>query len=231
MYSDQLKNVREHPYFSKIGVTNSELIYLLSQAGVNVTYLDSKTIRSLGTRFSDIKKLLGEIKITPSTGNIGKPPITMPPKRCVYGSQPKARIHFEIKTVQEEYDKMVEEGQLSDCYLHRRGGLCRTNPVRIIRRLYENDGRVSIESLMKGLNFTLYNFKEYVLKPMRQKKQIEIIGTEIILSEEMRNIWNEETLKIWEEFISSPIYEPLFFLNPSIKRMKNDLTVSTSGTE
>jgi hypothetical protein len=227
MYSNQLKDIREHPYVSKIGVTHKELVSLSLQIGINIRYTSS-TIRSLGIRFSYIKQLLNEVGITPSTGHIGHPPITISSKECIYGLQPRTRIHFEIKKVQEEYDKMVKEGQLNDFYLYRKGGLCRTNRVRIIRRLYENDGRVSIESLMKELTLTPYNFKRCVLKPMEQKKQIEIIGEEIILSEEMQNFWNKDTLKIWEEFILSPIYEPLFFLNPSIKRMKNDSTVSTS---
>jgi hypothetical protein len=218
MYVQNLKCIKNHPYVSKIGLVQKELRdLLLRESGFHVHYINSDAISKI-IGGSEADTILKEMSITIQSG-FGRPgthsPITKSYRSFIYGNQLRARVYFEVSEVQDEYDRMVLEGRSNGYFHRRRGGLNRTNVVRVMKAIHSNGDEISLDRLMElsDVHYQKKDFERNVLKPMVIFGQIKTDGSVVRLAKESEQIWNDETVGIWEQLKSELFYSRMLYLN------------------
>ncbi len=220
MQLQQLTPIKDHPYVSEIGVLCKELDYLLSQEKGNNSYSHAYN----GIERNGIIDLLDKLNVfIPSNGRgCGCSPIVKVQKVYVYGMRSRTRVHFELKEVIADYDRMVKEGKSTGLFWKKKGGLNKTSPVRIFNALYSNNSEMTLKELMEELQLRdSYPLKRYALVPMKEAGYIIVNGKIVSLSEWTKTIWNDKKFDIWSEFKLSSCYIRMLYLNLNrIRRME-----------
>ncbi len=219
MYVQHLKCIKNNPYVSKIGLVQKELRdLLLRETGFHVHYHINSDVTSKVIGGTEADTILKKMSITIQSG-AGRPgthsPISKSHRSFIYGSHPRARVCFEVSEVQDEYDRMVREGRSNGYFYGRKGGLNKTNAVRVLKAIHSNGDEISLDRLMElsGVHYQKKEFDRNVLNPMVMFGQIKTDGNVVRLTGESKETWNDETLGVWERFKSELFYCRMLHLN------------------
>jgi hypothetical protein len=109
---------------------------------------------------------------------------------------------------------MVKSGKLNGYHFTKIGGLNKSNPVRVLKKLYDKNGESSIETLANELGLTHRSYlKQSILKVMEKLGQIKIHEGKVKLSIETVKSLNQKNFDLFEKLKLCSFYTPILELN------------------